>query len=522
MGRRARRGRAAAARGARPRRRRALRLGDGRAGVRAREARARRAPARTRPMLPEEVTGALDAYRLPLSAIADAQVVAVLGDVPLAESAPIVDLWVRKARRNGAAIVTTRPTSVGDADRVVLIWSGPGGRGGATVAQLAEQLGLAGRDGCGAFYVPATPNGRGVADAWAAALRRGARRAGLDRPADRLRRRGRRRPERARARRARRRGDRDLDVPRPRRRLGRPRPAGHELPRARRHLRQPRGPPAAPAPDGDAARAPTSSSGSRSSPSRFGVDARAVRAARLRRGLGALLRRARRSARSASAHRSAATRARRRTSTRRPLPRAARAGRRRACSSSATSRSSRAPRSSACRSSSSSGRGRGRALARPTRARRGIATGDDGRRSRAGGVAVDARARVNQQACATASRASRASTRGGLRGTVDVAPARGDGAMTEPWWISIIKALVIINLVHGHVRVPDAGRAQGDGAHAAPLRPEPRRPVRPAAADRRPRQARAQGGVRAVERDRRSRTSSRRSSRCSPRSRRSR
>ena len=51
----------------------------------------------------------------------------------------------------------------------MLIWSGPGGRGGATVAQLAERLGLAGQDGSGAFYVPATPNGRGVADAWAAA-----------------------------------------------------------------------------------------------------------------------------------------------------------------------------------------------------------------------------------------------------------------------------------------------------------------------------------------------------------------
>ena len=56
-------------------------------------------------MLPEDVTSALDAYRLPLAAIGDAKVVAVLGDVPLAESAPIVDLWVRKARRNGATIV---------------------------------------------------------------------------------------------------------------------------------------------------------------------------------------------------------------------------------------------------------------------------------------------------------------------------------------------------------------------------------------------------------------------------------
>ena len=119
-------------------------------------------------MLPEEVTSALDAYRLPLAAIADAKAVAVLGDVPLAESAPIVDLWVRKARRNGAAVVTDT-AELGDAERTVLIWSGPGGRGGATVAQLAERLGLAGKDGCGAFYVPATPNGRGIADAWAAA-----------------------------------------------------------------------------------------------------------------------------------------------------------------------------------------------------------------------------------------------------------------------------------------------------------------------------------------------------------------
>src|SRR5437588_2444493 len=73
-------------------------------------------------VLPEEVSGALDAYRLPLSAIADAQVVAVLGDVPLAESAPIVDLWVRKARRNGARIVPSEEEAT-DADRIVLIWS---------------------------------------------------------------------------------------------------------------------------------------------------------------------------------------------------------------------------------------------------------------------------------------------------------------------------------------------------------------------------------------------------------------
>jgi NADH dehydrogenase/NADH:ubiquinone oxidoreductase subunit G len=112
-------------------------------------------------MLPEEVTGALDAYRAPLSSIADGKVVGVLGDVPLEESAPIVDLWVRKARRNGARIAYSEDDLKG-AD--VLIWSGPGGRGGVRVAQLAEQHGVP-----AAFYVPATPNGRGIADAWACA-----------------------------------------------------------------------------------------------------------------------------------------------------------------------------------------------------------------------------------------------------------------------------------------------------------------------------------------------------------------
>ncbi len=43
------------------------------------------------------------------------------------------------------------------------------------------------------------------------------------------------------------------------------------------------------------------------------------------------------------------------------------------------------------------------------------------------------------------------------------------------------------------LRVHDLGRAQAARPHAAPLRPEPRRAVRPAAADRRPRQADPQG-----------------------------
>jgi NADH-quinone oxidoreductase subunit G len=120
-------------------------------------------------MLPEEVSGGLDAYRLPLSSIRDADVVVVLGDVPVVERAPVVDLWIKAARRNGARVVDDADDpAVADAEHVVLVWSGPGGRGGTTVAKLAEKLGLAEREGCGAFYLPQTPNGRGVADAWAA------------------------------------------------------------------------------------------------------------------------------------------------------------------------------------------------------------------------------------------------------------------------------------------------------------------------------------------------------------------
>src|SRR5438067_7414559 len=120
-------------------------------------------------MLPEEISGALAAYRLPLSAIREADVVVVLGDVSVVEHAPVVDLWIKSARRNGAKVVDdAKNPAVAEAERVVLVWSGPGGRGGATVAKLAEKLGLAGREGCGAFYRAETPNGRGIADAWAA------------------------------------------------------------------------------------------------------------------------------------------------------------------------------------------------------------------------------------------------------------------------------------------------------------------------------------------------------------------
>ncbi len=142
-------------------------------------------------VLPEETSDALDGFRLPLSAIGEAEVVVVLGDDPVAERAPIVDLWIRAARRKGAEIVTIGPsgtvraapgaaaaelrrneeltTRLRESDRAVLIWSGPYGHGGVAVAALADELGLDEKDGSGAFHLPASPNARGVADAWACA-----------------------------------------------------------------------------------------------------------------------------------------------------------------------------------------------------------------------------------------------------------------------------------------------------------------------------------------------------------------
>jgi NADH-quinone oxidoreductase subunit G len=114
-------------------------------------------------VLPEEVDDSLDAFRAPLSSIASADVVAILGDEPVAERAPIVDLWVRLARRNGAELVyDLDEPKIRSAERAVLIWSGDAS-GGVAVAELAQTL------GCPAFHLPRTANGRGVADAWAAA-----------------------------------------------------------------------------------------------------------------------------------------------------------------------------------------------------------------------------------------------------------------------------------------------------------------------------------------------------------------
>ena len=146
-------------------------------------------------VLPESTSGTLEAFGLPLSAIASAELIVVVGDDAVADRAPIVELWLKLARRNGAEIVVLGPegaqhsapgtasdalhdlTEPGSAlgqrlrtsERAILIWSGPGGGGGARVAETAHALGFEDKSGCGAFHLPATPNGRGVAMAWAAA-----------------------------------------------------------------------------------------------------------------------------------------------------------------------------------------------------------------------------------------------------------------------------------------------------------------------------------------------------------------
>jgi NADH-quinone oxidoreductase subunit G len=135
-------------------------------------------------VMPEDVSPALDAFRLPLSAIRDAELIVVLGDDPVVERAPIVDLWIKAARRAGAEVVGAEIGSpdrgvgmvrdklagqIRSLDRTVLLWSGPGGSGGEAVAAVAGELGLANKPGSGAFHLLDTANGRGVADGWAAA-----------------------------------------------------------------------------------------------------------------------------------------------------------------------------------------------------------------------------------------------------------------------------------------------------------------------------------------------------------------
>jgi NADH dehydrogenase/NADH:ubiquinone oxidoreductase subunit G len=99
-------------------------------------------------VLPEEVPDAFDAFRAPLSRIRDAKTIAVLCDEPVVERAPVVDLWIKAARRNGAQVTYDAPAGAVD----VLLTDRP--RASVTAGSV--------------YYLPRTPNGRGVTDAWSA------------------------------------------------------------------------------------------------------------------------------------------------------------------------------------------------------------------------------------------------------------------------------------------------------------------------------------------------------------------
>ena len=109
-------------------------------------------------VLPEEIPDGLDSFRAPLSSIRDAATVVVLCDEPVVERAPIVDLWIKAARRNGAAILTELPAE--PVEGAVLITDDADARGLDAPASSKATA---------AFYLPRTPNGRGVADAWSCA-----------------------------------------------------------------------------------------------------------------------------------------------------------------------------------------------------------------------------------------------------------------------------------------------------------------------------------------------------------------
>ena len=149
-------------------------------------------------LLPDDWDPSLEAFRAPLSAIRDAEVCLVLGDDPVEERAPIVDLWLRAARRGGAEVITVGPSgsvqaapgsaaqtcaalragrslprelretsrALRQAKRIALVWSEDDPTGGRHVGALADELRERAKADVAVYALPRTPNGRGVAAAW--------------------------------------------------------------------------------------------------------------------------------------------------------------------------------------------------------------------------------------------------------------------------------------------------------------------------------------------------------------------
>ena len=65
----------------------------------------------------------------------------------------------------------------------------------------------------------------------------------------------------------------------------------------------------------------------------------------------------------------------------------------------------------------------------------------------------------------------------------------------EPWWIQILKVLVIFGVTFAILPITDDLRAQAPGPLPGPLRPQSRWPIRPDAAAGRDRQVRHQGAL---------------------------
>ena len=149
-------------------------------------------------LLPDRWDEGLAAFRAPLSAIRDAELVLVLGDDPVVERAPVVDLWLRAARRAGGRVISVNPAgdvqatpgsaaqvcaalrkggdvtpelrdtakAVRGAKRIALIWSEDDPTGGRHVGALASDLHENAKAEVSVYVLPRTPNGRGVAAAW--------------------------------------------------------------------------------------------------------------------------------------------------------------------------------------------------------------------------------------------------------------------------------------------------------------------------------------------------------------------
>jgi NADH-quinone oxidoreductase subunit G len=144
-------------------------------------------------LLPDTFHPGLDRFRAPISAIRDADVCIVFGDDPVVERAPVLDIWLRAARRGGADVITLNPAgsvpvapgsaawaaaelgaespaeelreakrALDGADRVAIVWSEDDPTGGAQAVALAETLG----PNTSVYFIPRTANGRGVAQAW--------------------------------------------------------------------------------------------------------------------------------------------------------------------------------------------------------------------------------------------------------------------------------------------------------------------------------------------------------------------